>query len=366
MKNFFILLVAVIVVAAGVSVWWYVTHTQTSRQAWTAVLKNCADSDLLGKDTVYFGVSNQIGPGSIWRRDKDGSLRLRYELSDIEPEPAKQAALIQLNNQVSCKGSSSSNWQIKFGLPFESAVTPVSADVGSDLRRADNVTVSVNGWAVDELKEGLYEQLIQNSAMKGEFSTSDRLVVENAYRIIGFSATFHFAKSIADQLKGKYKGSTVSTQDGASLQTSWSNDTALTIQAPGTFYLLAAFGTLPSEGASSFTPQEQLPEHVVNERQTALSDLKIGEAVVQLLAQQAPTKHPAVQVTNGVVNVDGLGDDRRLQKELAQHVGNIHGAKGVEFAGAQAVAGPTVGKQTLGKQADHGAHHGEHTPKPNH
>lgn len=355
MKNFFILLVAVIVIVAGVSVLWYWPADQTSRQAWTAVLKNCADSDLLGKDTVYFGVSNQIGPGSIWRRATDGSLRLRYELSDIEPEPAKQAALIQLNNQVSCKGSSSSNWQIKFGLPFESAVTPVSADVESDLRRADNVMVSVNGWAVDDLKEGPYEHLIQNSAMKGEFSTSDRLVVENAYRIIGFSATFHFTKSIADQLRGKYKGSTVSTQDGASLLTRWSNDTALTIQAPGTFYLLAAFGTLSSERAPSLAPQEKLPEHVVNERQTALSDLKIGEAVVQLLSQQAPNNHPAVQVTAGVVSVEGLGNDRRLQEKLARDVGNIRGAERVEFA-PQAAAGPhaAAGHQGGGR---HGAGH---------
>jgi hypothetical protein len=365
MKSFFILLVAVIVIVAGVSVWWYRPAAQTSRQAWTAVLRNCADSDLLGKDTVYFGVSNQIGPGSIWRRDTDGSLRLRYELSDIEPEPAKQADLIQLNNQVSCKGSSSSNWQIKFGLPFESAVTPVSADVESDLRRADNVTVSVNGWAVDDLKEGPYEHLIQNSAMKGEFSTPDRLVVENAYRIIGFSATFHFTKSIADQLTGKYKGSTVSTQDGASLQTRWSNDTTLTIQAPGTFYLLAAFGTLSSEGAPSFTPQEELPEHVVNERQTALSDLKIGEAVVQLLSQQAPKKHPAVQVTDGVVSVDGLGSDRKLQKKLAQDVGNIRGAERVEFARPTY---PAADRRTSWWRQifNHGNSGSAHTAKPNH
>ncbi len=329
MKSFFILLVMVILIVAGASVWWYV-WPQTSRQAWTAVLKNCANSDLLGKDVVYFGMSNQIGPGSIWRRANDGSFRLRYELSDIEPDPAKQAALVRLNNQVSCKGNSSSEWQIKFGLPFESGVTPVSADVGSDLRRADKVTVKVDGWAIDDLKEGAYETLIQNSAMKGEFSTPDRLVVENAYRIIGFSATFHFAKNISDQLRGKYKGGTVST-DGASLQTRWNDDTTLTVNAPGTFYLLAAFGSLSSEGAPSFTPQEETPELVVSERQTALDDLQIAEGVLQLISQKAPQRHPVVQVTHGVVNVDGLDGDHRLQRQLQHDFRNINGARRVEF-----------------------------------
>ncbi len=330
MKNFLILLVVMILIVAGVSVWWY-RSPQTSRQAWTAVLKNCTDSDLLGKDVIYFGMSNQIGPGSIWRRDSDGSIRLRYELSDIEPDPAKQAALIRPNNQVSCKGNSSSEWQIRFGLPFESGLTPVSAEIGSDLRRADKVTVKVDGWAVDDLKEAAYETLIRNSAMKGELSTPDRLFVENAYRITGFSATFRFTKSIADQLRGRYKGSTVATADGADLQTRWSDDTTLTVDAPGTFYLLAAFGNFSSQGGPSFKPPDEPPEQVVSERQTALDDLQIAEGVLRVISQKAPKRNPTVQVTYGYVSVDGLDGDHKLQKQLDHEFGHINGAQRVEF-----------------------------------
>jgi hypothetical protein len=227
---------------------------QDSREAWIAVLSKCASTQLIGKDVLYFGASNEIGPGSVWRRNSDGSIRLRYELSDLEPDIVKCGALVHPNNSVTCSGNSAASWEVHLGLPFEGSVTPVSGDVSADLKRADTVSVTVNGWALDELKEGPYESMIRsNDALQDEFTATDRVIVENAVRIAGFSADFKFSKSVADELKSKYSGKLISVNEGAHLQSQWSNDTTLTMKAPDTFYILAAFGRLRGQpGAQSF------------------------------------------------------------------------------------------------------------------
>jgi len=118
-------------------------------------------------------------------------------------------ALIHPNNSVSCSGDSSANWEVQLGLPFEGSVTPVSADLSADLKRADVVSVSVNSWAMDELKEGPYETMIRsNDALQDEFVQADRVIVENAVRIAGFSASFKFSKSVGRRTQRQVRGQT--------------------------------------------------------------------------------------------------------------------------------------------------------------
>ncbi|HEY6769698.1 MAG TPA: BON domain-containing protein [Candidatus Sulfotelmatobacter sp.] len=324
---------------------------QDSRQAWLAVLNKCASTQLIGKDVLYFGASNEIGPGSIWRKSTDGSIRLRYELSDLETDSTKRAALIRENNSVACDGSSASTWDVKLGLPFEGTVTPLSADVSTDLKRADSVTVTVNGWAIDELKEGPFESFIRaNNALQDEFSSPDRVVVENAVRIAGFSAAFKFSRSISDELRGKFSGAQLALQDGANLQSQWNNDTTLTIKTPDTFYILAAFGRMSGKaGAEAFSVAKTVPP-LKSERTVALSDMRIRAVAVQKLQEAAASKpgeevavasplpnsepvkrnFPNVVVTNGVITLKGSVSNPTTKQDFSHIVEKVPGALGVE------------------------------------
>lgn len=333
-------------------------HPQDSRAAWVAILGKCAKSQLFGNDVLYFGASNEIGPGSIWRQNSDGSIRLRYELSDLVPDSAKRMELIHPNNAVSCGGDSTSKWEVQLGLPFDGTVAPVSADVSADLKRADGVTVSVTSYAVDELKEGPYETMIrEDDALQDEFTAPDRVIVENAVRIEGFSAKFTFSKSIAEQLKGKYTSKLVALQ-GANLQSQWSDDTTLTMKTPGTFYLLAAFGKLTGtsnkEGFSAVKEGAKQPI-LLSERKTALNDMQIRTAALQNIqaaqklrgaginkpaeevAVVPPTTNaaspkrtfPNIVVTDGVVTLKGAVKDAATQKQFLMDVQHAPGVRGV-------------------------------------
>jgi hypothetical protein len=199
---------------------------------------------------------------------------------------------------VSCSGGSSSNWEVQLGLPFEGSVTPVSADVSADLKRADAVSVSVDGWAMDELKEGPYETMIRsNDALQDEFVQADRVIVENAVRIAG----------------------------------------------------LAAFGRLNGQAKEvSFASAKTAPR-LLDERAMALSDMTIRNAAVQSIQEAAVSAHPQevavvppiadaiavkrsvpnITVTDGVVALKGTVKDEATRTNFARAMAKTPGVRGV-------------------------------------
>src|SRR4051812_9452054 len=75
-------------------------HAQSAGDIYKKILSHCAKSDEIGKDTIFFGVSNSLGPGSVWRRESDDkSIRLRFELSDAFPQSTDQQKLF-VSNQM--------------------------------------------------------------------------------------------------------------------------------------------------------------------------------------------------------------------------------------------------------------------------
>src|SRR5262249_16346490 len=117
--------------------------------AWRRILQKCAASDTLGKQAFFFGVSNSIGPGSVWRFADDKSIRLRFELSDAFPAEAQRAILVKSNPIARCAGDSTSNWDLKLSLPFATRAIPLAGNIAATLGHAKKITVSVSGFAID-------------------------------------------------------------------------------------------------------------------------------------------------------------------------------------------------------------------------
>jgi hypothetical protein len=234
----------VLVIAGVVGILWWRGHLKNnSQEAWRAVLKNCATSNLLGSDVVYFGASNRVGPGSIWRKAADGSYRLFYELSDLESDDEKRKKLVILNNDVSCQGDATSDWSIKVGLPFESSAIALKADVSADLKMARNVKVAITAYAMDELKEGLFEDVIRNNPRLNQ-TPGVFVIAENAIRVNGFSADFTFTEDVANQIRPKYDNNYISLKEGATLKSDWTSKTNLKMTATDPFYILAGFSNV--------------------------------------------------------------------------------------------------------------------------
>jgi hypothetical protein len=280
-----------------------VTGAPDARAAWVDVLSKCATTELLGSEVFYFGASNTIGPGSVWRKDSDGSLRLRFDLNELEPDPVKRAAYIQSGNVADCAGQNNRKWQVSLGLPFESQIAGLDATLAGELRKARTVTVGVTGWSANLLREHAYEQLLKAKPEYGdEFIGDDRFVAENAILVIGFTSSFEFDKSAAGDIQGKVAAGPIKLSNGTKLQAEWESGNKLRLTSSEPFYILAAIGQVSNRGGRFiFGKASQVATvDVVDERGIALNDLLTRQLFVAKLPADA--KHDiGVQVTNGII-----------------------------------------------------------------
>ena len=327
---------AVIVIALVLVVLWFPRKKdQNSQQAWQAVLKNCAQTNLLGKNVVYFGASNTVGPGSIWRKAQDGSYRLFFELSDLENDPEKRKQLVVLNNPVGCQGSANSSWDLKLGLPFESSAISLKADVSGDLKKASDITVAITGYEMDELKEGLFEDIIRSNPRLSQ-NPASFVIASNAIRVTGFSASFTFPASVAAEIRPKYTNNYVSLRDGATLKSDWDSQTTLKLTAPEPFYMLAGFSnvTLSKNGGGIILASASLPQDVSlgNEHPAVVPTVdKSVEAAIknavpasELTAVTVETRDQTVVLSGKVPNTEARVEIEKAAKSVpdAQAVSN--------------------------------------------
>lgn len=178
--------------------------------AWRKILRKCAASDVIGKQSLFFGVSNSVGPGSVWRFADDKSIRLLFELSDAFPDEGQRTLLIKSNPVAQCAGDATSSWNLKLSLPFSTGAIPLAADIGAILGRAKKVTVSVSGFGVDELKEVNWKQAFQglppNNAYRSEVNQLDRVIAENVVKIAGLKAVFVFGSQLSADVQARFQG----------------------------------------------------------------------------------------------------------------------------------------------------------------
>jgi hypothetical protein len=185
---------------------------QDASTAWRKILQKCAKTDLIKNQYIFFGVSNTIGPGSVWRFAEDKSIRLMFELADAFPDTAQQEKLVHLNNVAACTGNSTTGWNLKLTLPFTTGATPLSLDISAVLGQAKKVTVSISGYSVDVLKETDWKEGFQSlgkdNAYSKEILQPNRVIAENVVKVKGFKATFDYKTDLSADVKAKYKGVT--------------------------------------------------------------------------------------------------------------------------------------------------------------
>lgn len=230
---------------------------QDGKTAWNKILAKCAVSDLNGPHVMYFGPSNVIGPGSIWRKADDKAFRVRYDISDL---PFRQNYITQGNNSP-CDGSSTSSFSFKAAADLTASPLAISADVANDLEKATSVTAKATTMHWDVVREGPYEDDIKalphDNGIWKEMTQGNRLVMVRALRVSGFSVTLTFKASDAASLKAAYNGplsKDVTGNVSGSLNASWSNDGKLTLTAANDFYIAGEIAPYAATGFQKASP----------------------------------------------------------------------------------------------------------------
>lgn len=210
---------------------------------WTAVAKDCAVSDIDSKKMLYFGPSNTLGPGSIWREAPEnagGGYRVRWDSTAV-PGVSNWS---RDGAEFACQNATRRRLTGQAAATFASQLSPLSAEASADFARAKSAEVKASMMKWDLLLEGPYEQAVigmpPGSQVQEDLRRPGRLVLYRALKVRGFEAKMTFDDAVGAQLQGKYSGPAIKALNGelgAGLNFRWTNAGELIITSPGDFYV---------------------------------------------------------------------------------------------------------------------------------
>jgi len=238
----------------------------SGKTAWTSVAEDCAVSDLNGKKILFFGPSNVLGPGSIWRQpsaENGGGYRVRYK-SDAIPN---QSSWSSSGGDFACQGNRTTTLTGGATAGFASDLAPLSAETKADFERAKTAEIKVQKMRWDMLLEGPFENAIlalpADNSVRQDLTKPGRYILYRALKVQGFEAKLSFDTKTGAELQSKYTGGalkSVNGEFGAGLSFKWLNESELVISAPNDFYIageLVRFesgGGFANAGKSRFSP----------------------------------------------------------------------------------------------------------------
>ncbi len=227
-----------------------------ARAIWKSVIKKCAKNDLLGKDILFFGPSNNLGPGTIMQKftTGGGGIQVSHLFSEFSSDPD---SIINVGQTFSCEGMKSSRTTIGADLSLESAVS-ISGDLGIELKRAKKISVKVNSAQWVDIITGPFRQQIlslsDDNIVKKDLLVNGHLVLSRALRVRGMHAELSFSSEIGGEIKAKYPEIIIDSgpaDAGVGLNGKWIGDTKLVIDSTSDFYIAGELREFLSTGLAA-------------------------------------------------------------------------------------------------------------------
>jgi len=233
------------------------TPSPSASTEWARTLDSCVASSVMSKVT-YMGPSNPVGPGSIWRIDHDGSLRLRWTPADFELDDD----VVQPGQPFPCSSMTSRTLRISASQLLESELFASDPRLTTAIDSARRAETSINSFRVDLLKEGRYEQALRNlpavSPVAREFGQAGRIVMTSAVLVDGFEMRLFFESATAADVQLTLPLSeTMNFRLGADFEARWVTDRELVLRSTESFYVAGRFHPLSADrtlGSSTTAP----------------------------------------------------------------------------------------------------------------
>lgn len=234
---FSVLIITLMAIATG-------ANAQSAAAVWTTVIKKCAMTNEIGHNVAYFGGSNTLGAGSVWGRGRDGTYTVMFRPADPFPR-ADMSQYVTTNAINPCTGNSSTKWNLSLGLPFTASNNALSADLAVTLGRASSVTVSINGYAIDNLVFGNWFPAILALGPTNRFYQmaieGNYLVSANAVRVEGMKVVFNYNTPLSANVTANLSKKQFNTgSNGMKIGLDFTSSHTITVMTPTTaVYILA-------------------------------------------------------------------------------------------------------------------------------
>jgi hypothetical protein len=178
----------------------------TTQKAWETIFKEAFKSPYLRKP-LYFGLSNNAQLGDIVFRDNDGYSTI-YSMGDAGINELEMMKLINPARKVRNFDLMVSNSsQFNLGALFDvDKLNLIDADLKGDLSKAKVVKFHIDEYNIDELKIGLFKQLVQKGQIanyEGEIGGGRKLVITKVLRVKGLTMSARLSKDLGADAKVK-------------------------------------------------------------------------------------------------------------------------------------------------------------------
>ena len=217
----------------------------------TAAISDCAADDFATGQVVFFGLSDNLGPGTIMKRYTGKGVGPEYFIGSIVDDPT--SAVVHHGVDWACALGDSVARAFKANGAV--GILPVDTTSNANLARASHIEVTVDSLRWDDLLAAPYRAAIDqlsDPSLKAELLGGGYLVESRALVAKGLTVTALFERSIGASVKAALGEGRKTLQQGkvtAVVDLTWGGTTALTITAPSEVYIAGRFMNLASDAA---------------------------------------------------------------------------------------------------------------------
>jgi hypothetical protein len=225
----------------------------------TAAINDCAADDLATGQVVFFGLSDNLGPGTIMKRQAGKGVEPEYLLSNIIDEPPSTV----VHHGVDWACALGDSVTRAFTANSAVGILPVDTALNAKLARASHLEVTVDSVRWDDLLASPYRAAIdqlsdpslQAELLGGGYLVESRALVAKGIRVIAL-----FERSIGASVKAELGEGRKTLQQGkvtAVVELTWEGTTELTITAPSEVYIAGRLMNLASKASAPIDPLGQ-------------------------------------------------------------------------------------------------------------
>jgi hypothetical protein len=213
----------------------------------------CDADDFATGNVLFFGLADNLGPGTIMKRYAGQGVTPQYLVDSIASGQA--SAVVHRGRDWTCAlGDSVFR---AFDLNRAVGILPVDASLNARLAGASHLGVTVESVRWDDLLAGPYRAVVDNlgdARLKADLLGSRYLVVSRALAVKGIKITAVFDRSVGADLKAALGEGPKALKEGkvtATVNLSWESTTKLVITTPSEIYIAGQFrmfgyGTSPA------------------------------------------------------------------------------------------------------------------------
>jgi hypothetical protein len=175
-----------------------------ARAAWKNGISKCAKNDLVGKNVLFFGPSNVLGPGTIFQNFTSGGTQVSHLVTEYE---SNSNSIMAPAGTFTCSAEDAQTFKLAPELSMELLIG-ASGTLGVDLKRASTVKVAAQSLQWDQLITGPYRQKILGlqapaDTVRNDLLTGGHLVLSRALKVKGMTAELEFTSEVGTELKAK-------------------------------------------------------------------------------------------------------------------------------------------------------------------